>query len=109
MTDEERMIIAVPIEIANAYEQYLLAQQARARWAEEEKKHKEKILTFLGYEDDDPKPLPVTAVTPSGVEMFRVSIGRWQGLDFQYFKTKYPDVYAECERSKPTKALKPPQ
>lgn len=108
MPDDEQMTVAVPHEIADAYAQYLVAQSARARWAEEERRNKEKILTFLGYDDDDEKPLPATVVAPSGVEMFRVSIGHWRGLDFQYFKAKYPDIYAECERSKATKALKPP-
>lgn len=103
MTDN----IAVPSEIAQAFLDYETARSARARWAEEEKKLKIKITTFLGYEDDDPKPVPVTAVAPSGVKLFKVSVGTWRGLDTAYLKANFPDVYASCERTKPTKAIKP--
>lgn len=98
--------IAVPVEIAEAFEQYQVAKSARARWAQEEKEIKEKLLTFLGYDDEDPKPQPVTAVTPKGTPIFEVTIGNWRGMDFDHLKSNFPDVYAICERNKPTKGLR---
>jgi len=104
MADDE---VAVPVEIADTFEAYLTAKLARARWAEEEKALKDKILLFFGYDDEDPKPQPVTATSPNGVPLFRVSVGSWKGLDFNHLRDHYPDVYAACERTKPTKAIKP--
>lgn len=99
--------IDVPADIAKAFEDYQQAKQARARWAEEEKAIRQRILAHLGYDDEDPKPLPVTAVSGTGAELFKVSVGNWRGMDFNHLREHYPDVYAICERSRPTLTLKP--
>lgn len=107
MTDDSESIdIAVPQTIAELYTRYEEAKAARAQWADEEKSIKVQILNYLGYEGDDEEPKPVRAVAPSGVPLFKVTIGSWKGLDFNYLRTNHPDVYAASERTKPTMALK---
>lgn len=98
--------VVIRTSIAIAFDDYEAARSARASWAAEEKRLKEIILEALGYDDDDPKPVPVVAVAPSGVPIFKVTVGSWKGLDVQYLKANFPDVYATCERNRPTKAIK---
>ncbi|MFG3137662.1 hypothetical protein [Streptomyces sp. NPDC048211] len=104
MSDGE--LVPVSQDVADDWQAYETAKAARARWDAEEKRLKLKILGALGYTDDDDAPAPVQAVAPTGEPLFRVSIGRYRGMDFNHLRTNYPHIYAECETSKATKSLK---
>lgn len=96
-------------EILAAVAAYQKAKEARGRWEAEEKRLKAEILDVLGYADDDEKPQPVNVVDPiSGCVMFAVKVGSWRGMDFGHLRDAYPDVYAACETTKPTKSIKIP-
>lgn len=99
--------LPVDDDTATTYTEYLKAKKARARWAEEEKRLRNRIIANMGYADDDPNPSPLTAVDSAGVPLFKVTVGSWHGLDFNALRTDYPDVYAACETSKPTQTIKP--
>lgn len=102
MSDE----IVVPHTIAEDFALMIKAREAKARWAAEEKDRKERILAYLGYDPEDPKPVPVLAVAPSGVPLFQVKVSRRKGLDLKYFRDAHPAVYAECETSTPVKSIR---
>ncbi|WP_406530717.1 hypothetical protein [Streptomyces sp. I8-5] len=106
MSDDSGDLVQVGQEIADDWQAYETARAARARWADEEKRLKTKLLLALGYAEDDESPAPVQAVAPSGEPLFRVAIGLYRGMDFNYLRTNYPHIYAECETSKATKSLK---
>lgn len=96
-------------ELLKAVADYQKAKEARGRWEAEEKRLKAEILDVLGYADDDEKPAPLNIVDPiSGCVMFAVKVGSWRGMDFNHLRSAYPDVYAACETTKPTKAIKIP-
>ena len=104
MSDE----VTASAELATLYAEYVRAKEARARWADEEKRLKESIDSALYEDPDDPKPLPVKVVDESGTPVFEVRIGNYRGLDFTYLRNTYPHIYAECETRTATKSIKAP-
>jgi hypothetical protein len=105
--DQEATPVAVDTDAYDTYMSYLNAKKARARWADEEKRLRTRLLATLGYAEDDENPTPAVATGPDGKPLFKVTIGQWRGLDFNALRNNYPDVYAACETSKPTQAIKP--
>jgi hypothetical protein len=101
--------VVVSSRIANLYADLERAIAARAEWQNEEARLKAAILAELGYVDDESKPTPRSAYDPDGHQLFRVTIGTWRGIDTKYLKSVHPDVYAECETSKPTKKIQGPE
>lgn len=79
------------------FELYEQARLAKSSWTAEEKRLKARLLEKLGYDQDEPKPSPVTAVL-AGEPVFEVRVGNRKGLDIKYLKEEHPDVYAECEK-----------
>lgn len=97
----------VPPSVIKKVYDYDKARSARARWKSEEDRLKAEILEDLGYDPEDPAaPEPMSAVTDDGLVIFEVTVGRWSGLNFKHFRDNHPDVYAECETSKATLAIK---
>ena len=105
--DEKPEEIVVPSSIAQWYEDWTEARQARLRWEAREDWLKGKILGFL-YDEDDPKPHSVRAVTPNDQAVFDVAVSPRRGLDHKYFRATYPNIYAECEKSSFVKVIKEP-
>lgn len=101
---------AVPAtpEVLSTASQYARAKEARARWEAEEKRLKEELLDALGYDPDEPKPVPVDVIDGNGEVAFSVKVGRYRGLDFTHLRNTYPHIYAECETTKATKSIKLP-
>lgn len=100
MSDDDHVV--VPAEVAGNIATYLTYSEARYKFEKAERELKRHILASLGYEDGDPKPVPCVAVSPNDVPLVRVTVGQWRGLDTAYLKDKYPHIYAECEKVKPT-------
>lgn len=84
---------------------YQNATRMRLHYTKDEQELKAKLLLALGYEEDEEKPVPCVA-EKNGQPLFRVDVGRWRGLDTKYLKERYPEVYAECEKTKATRTLR---
>lgn len=94
MSDE----VTADAETRKKWERYKTAKEAKSRWTAEEKAAKEALLEDLGYEPDDPKPVPTDVVDEDGTPVCSVRVGSRKGLDIKYLRSKHPDVYAECEK-----------
>lgn len=105
MTDQPEEVV-ISNATAQLWEDYAEASSSRAKWEAEEKRLKAKLFGSLGFEDDDPKPQPVTAVDPNGHSIFSVVVGTWHGLDQKALKAERPDIWAQYETSKPTRRFK---
>lgn len=105
MSDESEEV-RVSEEVALFWAKYENATRMRLHYLKEEKELKEKLLLALGYDEEDEKPVPVTAVGYNDEPLFRVDVGRWRGLDTQYLKERHPEIYAECEKTRATRRLR---
>lgn len=103
--DHEEVLVSE--EVANFWAKYENATRMRLYYTKDERELKEKLLLALGYDDEDEKPVPCVAVQHSSRRsLFRVDVGRWRGLDIQYLKERYPEIYAECERTRATRRIR---
>lgn len=98
--------IKVPPEIIAEWERLVNARKALARWKVEEANAKEAIFGFLGYDPDDPKPPSLLAVDDDGDPVFKVNSVSRRGVDVEYIKKRFPEVYAEAEKYTPAKTIK---
>lgn len=104
MSDHEEVVVSE--EVALFWAKYENATRMRLHYTKDEKELKEKLLLALGYDEEDEKPVPCRAVNEYGTPLFQVDVGRWRGLDIKYLKDRYPEVYAECEKTKATRKLR---
>ncbi|MFH8405485.1 hypothetical protein ACH4FX_12030 [Streptomyces sp. NPDC018019] len=108
MTEENRpAAVTVGEDVVALYEEVRAAAEAKSRWAKHEKALKAQLLDALGYDPEDTRPASSLALGPDGTPAFEVAVTYRRGLDGEYLKTRYPAVYAECERDTPVKSVRP--
>jgi hypothetical protein len=96
-------------EVAALYASYTSVRSAKSRLEKQEKELREKLLLAAGYTTDDPKPPDASVQGYDGSPMYQVKVSYRKGLDTAYFKDKYPEIYAECEKVSPVKQIKAPE
>lgn len=106
MTTGEPMKVHATKRLTDLCIRYGEAQRARLRWEQEEQSLKAAILEALDYDEDDPKPQPVTVLDVNDNPFYEVRIGTWRGHDYKWLKATHPDIMALAERTKPTKTIR---
>lgn len=102
MADDWGLEVTVSSEVPTDFMNYNYYAERANYYKKRAAEEKAKILLRLGYEAGDPKPEPCVAVSPTGHPVGRVTVGTYRNVDLTYLKDKYPQVYAECEKVKPT-------
>ena len=103
MTDEWTPVTP---EVERLWSEYEAVYRAKGHFTKMEKDLKAQLCEKLGYDPDDPKPQPFNACTESGEPLFKVNIGSSTRPDVTYLKTTYPEIYAECEKTSPSKSFR---
>lgn len=101
--------IPVPDEILAAYNRLKESRVQKARWEQTEQDARHQILTYLGYQPDDPKPPSCIVRGGDGRPAFEVRGGYRRGVDTKYLKAEHPGIYAECEKKTPTITIRAPK
>lgn len=105
--DETPSPVTVGEDMVALYEEVRAAADAKSQWTRHHEKLKARLLDALGYGPEDARPASSVALGSDGVPAFEVSVTYRRGLDSEYLRTRYPAVYAECERDTPVKSVRP--
>lgn len=99
--------VKVTDDIAKLYEEVRAASAARRKWETYEKKVKADLLTALGYDPDDDKPVTKLATDAAGAPLFKVDVTYRKDFDRDRLKTLYPAAFADCETTTAVKTIRP--
>lgn len=66
------------------------------------------LLADMGFDPDDERPQPCTAVDSENRPLFRVDITYRKGFDKKGLEARYPAVFAEFELLTPVRSVKAP-
>lgn len=100
------VMVNVGARVTSLWADYLEARSAKSKWTAQEKYLKGQLVSLLGLGGINRPPSMEIVDKETGVSVGRVAVGNRTSLDTKYLREKYPDIYAECERTGYTVSFK---
>jgi hypothetical protein len=100
-----------PVTVDDSYAQRFAelasAREAKAKSAAYYDDLKASLLADMGFDPDDDRPQPCTAVDSENRPLFRVDVSYRKGFDKKGFESTHPALFAQFETLSPVKTIKP--